>query len=119
MEDIQYNSISLMEAGYLMWLIFYSGKSIKSSTGGSNSYSKRSSSRGKSPPIVSAAVSSTNSHQTSNANSTIDAASPTCLNPSLASSSSLGAPQKAVVANLSGAVQTNSSNSVVSAATTK
>jgi len=92
-----------------------SGKKI--ATGSTNNYSKRSSSRGKSPPIVSAAISNVASNQASNANTDINSSSG--VNQPLANSSSSGASQKVVSSNPSGAVQINSSTSIVSAATTK
>jgi hypothetical protein len=88
--------------------------------GSSNNYSKRSSSRGKSPPIVSAGIPSVASQQGSNANTNVNMISSSALSQTLANNSPSGASQKVASANQSGAVQTNSSTStIVSAAPTK
>ena len=97
-----------------------SSKPLKATVGSSNNYSKRSSSRGKSPPIVSAGVSSVASQQGSNSNTNVNMISSSALSQNLANNSPSGASQKVASANESGAVQTNSSTStVVPAAPTK
>jgi hypothetical protein len=88
-------------------------KSVKAPAGAANTYAKRSSSRGKSPPIVSAAVLNVAPNPTTNANTNINTPSSTTVTQSSPSS-------KAASANSSGAVQTNSTTtSVVSAAQAK
>ena len=78
----------------------------KTTVGSASNYSKRSSSRGKSPPVVSAAISNAAGIPASNANTNISSSG----NQPLANKSSPGSSQKVVSANPSGAVQINSSS---------
>ena len=82
----------------------------KTTVGSANNYSKRSSSRGKSPPLVSASISNVASNPASNANKNVNSISSSAANQQLPNSSSPGTTQKMVSTNQSGAVQINSSS---------